>query len=245
MSRNIGIAAAAGDIVAFIDDDATPDPYWLRAILLNFDSPNTLCVTGLTMPLELETPAQEQFEHYSPFSRGFRRVTYTADECNPLAVGGIGAGANMAVRRTVAEYVGGFDNALDAGTPTQSGGDHEMLSRILRGGYRIVYEPAALNWHRHRRTYAELEKTIYGYGVGVYSAFLRALTQEREFGTLKIAYSWFRYSQLRHLWRSFRQRPGAVPLGLIKAELRGCLHAPLAYRKSVRRLKVQGAPRDA
>jgi glycosyltransferase involved in cell wall biosynthesis len=244
-ARNCALQNATGDIVAFIDDDATPHPYWLRAILLNFDSPNTLCVTGLTMPLKLETPAQEQFEHYSTFARGFRRIVYSGDRCDPLAVGDIGSGTNMAVRRTLSEYVGGFDNVLDAGTPTQSGGDHEMLSRILRGGYRIIYEPAALNWHRHRRTYAELEKTIYGYGVGVYSAFVRALIRDREIGTLKVAYAWFRHSQLRHLWRAFRKRPGAAAFGLIKAELRGCLYAPLAYRKSVKRLASQGTPRDA
>ena len=32
MSRNIGIEAAAGEIVAFIDDDAAPHPRWLKEL---------------------------------------------------------------------------------------------------------------------------------------------------------------------------------------------------------------------
>ena len=37
MSRNIGIAAAAGDLIAFIDDDAVPEPAWLDELLAGFD----------------------------------------------------------------------------------------------------------------------------------------------------------------------------------------------------------------
>jgi glycosyltransferase involved in cell wall biosynthesis len=243
-ARNCALQHANGEIVAFIDDDATPDRNWLRAILLNFDGPNVLCVTGLTMPLEMEAEAQEQFEAYSGFSRGFERRVFNGYYGNPLATGQIGAGANMAVRREILDLVGGFDNALDAGMPTQSGGDHEMFSRILTAGYRIVYEPAALNWHRHRRTYAELRKTIYGYGVGVYSSLLRALLWEREFGVFRIAYWWFRHDQLKNLIRALRKKPGAPLLDLVLAELKGCLDAPFAYRRATRRVREMGGPRN-
>ena len=62
-----------GEIVAFCDDDAAPDPEWLRALAANFTAPRTICVTGLTLPLELETPAQEWFEQTNSFSRGYRQ----------------------------------------------------------------------------------------------------------------------------------------------------------------------------
>ena len=63
------------------------------------------------------------------------------------------------------EEVGLFDEALDAGTPTRAGGDNDIFYRLLAAGHRIVYDPAALSWHRHRREWPELRRTVFGYGV--------------------------------------------------------------------------------
>ena len=126
--------------------------------------------------------AQEWFERLSPFGRGFERRLFDGTRDDPVAVARAGAGANMALRRTVLEEVGPFDEALDAGTETRSGGDHEMFGRILAAGYRIVYEPRAVSWHRHRRTWEELREAIHGYGVGVYAMWTRRLMVDRELG---------------------------------------------------------------
>lgn len=235
-ARNRALREARQDIVAFMDDDAIPDPDWLRALLHNFDDPLVFCVTGLTMPLELETEAQEWFERYSPFGRGFQRVIYDSGNCRPSSAGRVGAGVNMAFRREVVDRVGPFDEALDAGTPTRSGGDTEMLSRLLAAGYRIVYDPAALNWHLHRRTWKELRHTLYGYGVGLYAFWMRALLVEREWSVLKAASSWFFRYQMRGVLASVLKRPGRRPLDLMLAELRGCFWGPWAYLLS-RRLR--------
>src|SRR5262249_38131295 len=163
---------------------AAPDPGWLRALLRNFHDPRVLCVTGLTMPLELETEAQEWFERYTPFGRGFKRTVFDLTNHNPVVAWRLGTGSNMAMRRSVLKHLGPFDELLDAGPPARSGGDNEMFLRIMTGGYRIVYDPAALSWHRHRRTWKELRKAIYGYGVGVYAAWTRSLLVEGELGVL-------------------------------------------------------------
>jgi GT2 family glycosyltransferase len=241
VARNRAMREAAHDIVAFCDDDAVVEPEWLEGLCRNFADPQVLCVTGLTMPLELETEAQEYFEQHSPFGRGFRRVVFDGQRDNPLLVGKVGAGANMAVRRSVLDVVGPFDEALDAGTPTYSGGDHEMFSRILAAGYRIVYDPAALSWHRHRRTFEELRATFYGYGVGVYATFMRHLLRERELGVVKLAIGWLRHGQAPALGRSLLRRPDSVPLPLVLAELRGCLAGPGAYLRSRRALSAGDA----
>jgi GT2 family glycosyltransferase len=153
-ARNRILQAARNEIVAFTDDDATPDPTWLPALVRRFADPLVLCATGLTLPSELETEAQEWFERYTPFGRGMRRIVLDGAEHSPFSSWRAGTSANMALRRSVLDLVGGFEEVLGPGTRTRTGEDFEYFSRILAAGYRIVYEPGALSWHRHRRTMA-------------------------------------------------------------------------------------------
>jgi glycosyltransferase involved in cell wall biosynthesis len=239
IARNRAMREARYPIVAFTDDDAEPDSDWLHYLTQGFDDRRVLAVTGLTMPLELETPAQEWFERTNGFGRGFTRTVYHGTSHNPFWVARIGAGVNMALRREAVAMVGSFDEALDAGTPTRSGGDHDMFTRILMAGYSIVYEPAALNRHRHRRDWEGLRDTIYGYGVGVYSHLTGHLLRNREPSTLLLASGWLRH-QIRELFRALLRRPGHVPLDLVLAELRGCAAGPRAYLTSRRALAQRG-----
>jgi cellulose synthase/poly-beta-1,6-N-acetylglucosamine synthase-like glycosyltransferase len=236
-ARNRALVEATTPIVAFTDDDAAPASEWLGALLQPFDDPRVLCTTGLTLPMELETAAQEWFERISPFGRGFERRLFDGTQDDPLAVARAGAGANMALRRTILQEVGRFDEALDAGTETRSGGDHEMFGRILAAGYRIVYEPRAVSWHRHRRTWNELRRAIHGYGVGVYAMWTRRLLVDRELGALRHAYRWLTLVQLPQFFRSLLRRPGSVPLDLLVAEMRGCVAGPRAYATARRHLR--------
>jgi glycosyltransferase involved in cell wall biosynthesis len=238
VARNRALREASGDIVAFIDDDALVDPNWLRALLINFDHPLVLCVTGLTMPFELETEAQEMFERYSTFCRGFQRIVFNRHSLRPWAAGRAGAGVNMALRRSVLYKVGPFDEALDAGTTTQAGGETELFSRILKGGFRIVYDPSAINWHRHRKSREALRQTLYGYSVGIYAFWTRQLLFEGELYTLLAAWRWFWQHHLKNLARSILGHPGRMPLDLVLAEIHGCLAGPGAYLQSRKKLQA-------
>ena len=239
IARNRAMREARHPIVAFTDDDAEPDPDWLYRLTQGFADRRILAVTGLTMPLELETPAQEWFERTNGFGRGFARVVYHGTSHNPFLVAQMGAGVNMALRRETLDVIGPFDEALDAGTPTRSGGDHDMFTRILIAGYSIVYEPAALNRHRHRREWEGLRDTIYGYGVGVYSHLTGHLLRNREPRAVLLALGWLR-EQISTLFRALLRRPGHVPLDLVLAELRGCAAGPSAYFASRRALARRG-----
>lgn len=237
VARNRALQEAQGEIVVFNDDDAVPEADWLKLLLRNFDDTRVLCVTGLTMPLELETSAQECFERFSPFGRGFERRVFDGTSVDPLAVSRVGAGANMALRKDAVAMVGPFDEALDAGTPTRSGGDHELFYRILKHGFRIVYDPEAVNWHRHRRSWHELEDTIFGYGVGVYAFWTRSLLREHEWRTILHSLYWLYSEQLLGTIRAALRLPGAIPLRLAQAEIRGCLAGPLSYARSRSKLR--------
>lgn len=241
VARNRALREATTDVVAFADDDSVPDPGWLRALMRNFTDGMVLCVTGLTLPLELETRAQQWFERIYPFSRGYQRRVFHGLWGDGKSVGRVGAGANMALRRSVVDLAGPFDEALDTGTPTKSGGDHEMFGRILNGGYDIVYDPSALSWHRHRRTWEELRRAMYGYGVGVYAKWACDYIKDRDLSVPLKAWSWFRYRQVPMLLRSLLRRPGRVPLDLVIEDLKGSLAGPWAYLASRRQARRLGS----
>ena len=235
-ARNRALREAKHEFVAFTDDDAAPDPNWLRSLLQNFSDPRVMCVTGLVMPLELETEAQEWFERYSPHGRGFYRLVFDGAKCDPLIVAPVGVSASMALRKSAIDFIGLFDEDLGAGTPTVGGEDCELFARILRSGYRIVYEPRALSWHRHRRTWEELQKTLQGYGIGVYAFWTRMFLVNREFSVPLLAWGWFRYKQLPELVASLRKQPNSIPSDLLLAQLRGCISGPMAYFASRKQL---------
>lgn len=235
IARNRALRESRGEIVAFTDDDAMPDPDWLRSLQRGFRHARTLCVTGLTLPAELETDAQRWFESTNGFGRGFLPRLFDGISHDSFDVARAGAGVNMALRRTVLDLIGAFDEALDAGTPTRSGGDHDMFTRILAAGYCIAYEPSAICWHRHRREWSELVDTVRGYGTGVYAYLTRHLLRG-ELTPVRISVGWLRW-QVSALLRAPLGPAGRITRELGLAELRGCAEGPGAYLRSRRRAR--------
>jgi len=231
IARNRAIAEASNEIVVFTDDDALPDVNWLDKILRNFDDPLVMCVTGMTMPLEQETKAQEAFENYSPFGKGFFKKRFSFTKSHPLSTGNIGAGANMAIRKSILTEIGGFDEALDAGTVTQSGGDHEFFARILLAGYHIIYDPEAISRHRHRRNWKDTLQAIHGYGIGVYAFWTKLFFAEKQYPVIRFGKIWLLQTQLPNFYKSIIGIKN-YPLAFLLAEFRGCLKGPFAYFKS-------------
>lgn len=234
IARNRALQEAQGEIVAFTDDDAAPDPNWLRALLRNFADPLVLCATGLTMPLELETEAQEWFQRLGGFGRGFKRMVLDSANCDPFKGWVAGAGVNMAVRRSILDYIGPFDEALDVGTPTLGGGDTEIFVRMLSAGYRIIYDPEALNWHRHRYMWQELRRQLYGYEVAGFAIWTHYLCQGNV-EALRQAWQWF-WRELRTLANSLLHLPGSTPPDLVLARFCGAAVGPWSYPYSQWRL---------
>ena len=240
-ARNRAILEASGDIVAFTDDDASVDAGWAKAIAGVFgDEPAAMCVTGLVVPDELDVEPQVLFERYGGFGRGFNRVYANAEPSGGRAAasmhggtGKFGTGANMAFRREVFARIGLFDPALDVGTETNGGGDLEMFFRIIKEGHLLVYEPAAVVRHRHRRTYAELKDQLRNNGIGFYAYLARtarAYPDERG-AIVRFALWWFWFWNVRRLLVSFL-RPRRFPRDLILAELGGSVVGTLRYRRA-------------
>lgn len=182
-ARNRAVAEAAHPILAFLDDDEVVDPWWLSAIAEEFDAdPAIGAVTGLVLPAELDTEAQVAFERVGGHTkgRGFERARFERDGAQSpyLPAPGFGAGANFAAPVALLKQIGGFDEALGAGTPTKGSEDTLAFTEVLLADRAIVYTPAAYTWHFHRRSLEELTSQLSGYGLGL-GAFYTALVVRR------------------------------------------------------------------
>ncbi|MEM8530331.1 MAG: glycosyltransferase [Chloroflexota bacterium] len=246
-ARNRGVAESKSDIVAFTDDDVRVDRHWLVSIARAFAcSDNVGCVTGLTLPAELEAPSQLWFEQFGGFNKGFDRRVYDLDQHRPddrlfpYTAGKFGSGVNMAIRTSVLRRLSGFDPSLGAGSPARAGGDIDLYFRIVTRGYQLVYEPNAIIHHFHRRDYAKLHRQIYNYGVGL-TAFLTKSVLEQPHRFIDIA----KKLPIGLLYalnpRSAKnaKKQGSYPQELTKLELQGMLYGPLAYLRSRKQVRKQ------
>lgn len=240
-ARNAALRAAQGDIIAFTDDDACVDPGWLRALVRGFSDPLVLCVTGQALPCELETPAQEWFEQYSGFSRGFQRRVFDGLSHYPHAANAPGAGVNMALRRSIAHLIGPFDEAFGPGMPTRSGADIEMFARILLAGYRIAYVPDALVWQHLPADWKQLQRWMHDYSLGASARWTRELLLRGEVGGVVLAVDWVRNGIIPQLRATWRREPGSVPPALPLGMLRGLVVGPWAYLQARQQCRRQAA----
>jgi GT2 family glycosyltransferase len=135
------------------------------------------------------------------------------------------------MRREVVGETGLFDEALGPGTPARSGDDHEFFYRVMARGYRIVYDPAAVVWHRHRRDWKALRNMMHGYGVGLFAWWTRALLIEREFTFLKLAPLWFLQHHVKNLAKALLRSNAKTPPDIAFAEFVGALAGPASYLK--------------
>ena len=228
-ARDVGARLASGEIVIFTDDDVVVDRTWIPALLAGFAGSRVGAVTGPGVPLVLATEAQELFERYCSFGRGYERKEFDYTNLPPSAAGKVGSGLNMAIRRDLILSLGLFDAELDRGTRAITGGDTYAFYLLLAEGYRIVYLPEALVRHVHRSDASAVRETVFGYGVGVMAFLTRCVVKHRDMNAAKTALSWGVHHHLRQIARILLRRPGRFPLRLVVAEFAGAMVGPFAY----------------
>lgn len=145
-ARNTGIAAAQHDAIAFIDDDVFFSPGWVEAVIKALDShPEIACFAGQIAPLyEGGRP------HWLPDSlEGVYSALELGDRELPLTFPHTPIGANMIIRRTVIDRIGGFDTELGRkGKNLLSNEELEFFRKADQAGFRSLYIPDACVQHR-------------------------------------------------------------------------------------------------
>jgi len=144
-ARNLGARLATGEILAYIDDDVTAERGWLQNLAEPFVDDHVACVGGaisLSLPVTLPRwygPALEGwFSRYDP-PLGISQVADFAE---------LPYGANLALRRSLWEQLGGFDVSIGRrGRDWAGGEDLEFCLRAMAAGYSVLRTSAARVLH--------------------------------------------------------------------------------------------------
>lgn len=164
-TRNIGIRAASGDIVAFIDDDAVAEPDWLENLVRPFQSlvPDPQCsvvaVGGRAIPLWLSGVRPSWFPEELDWIIGctyrglpVKTLNLEPRTLNPeLRTIRNVPGCNMAFRREVFDKVDGFRSEMGGLRETPRGGEEANLCLRIKHQMPdalILYRPNALIHHK-------------------------------------------------------------------------------------------------
>lgn len=144
-ARNTGLQLSDAPVVAFLDDDATAGPGWLRGLLAGFSEfPNAAAVGG---PVEVRWIGDKPRWWRDPLDEVFNRFE-PAQEPTTLTFPTLPYGCNFAVRRNVAVGLGRFRTDLGRQKGTLLGGEEtELFLRMLGTDYQVAYWPGARVQH--------------------------------------------------------------------------------------------------
>jgi len=140
-ARNTGFRAAAGEYIAYFDDDAVADAGWLMAVRDAFANVDNLGVVGGPVYPIWEAPRPAWLSDIA--ARALTVIDWPngAHEIPDVRVEWL-AGANMALPKRVLEEIGGFHPGLDrVGHNMLSSGDVYLERQVRDHGYRVWYEP--------------------------------------------------------------------------------------------------------
>jgi O-antigen biosynthesis protein len=139
-ARNTGWREATGEIVAYIDDDAYPDPHWLQFLAYRFMTTDYVGVGGPNLAPEGDGSIADCIAN-APGGPVHVLVSDIEAEHIP--------GCNMAFRREALEAIDGFDPRYRA-----AGDDVDLCWRLQERGGRIGFHAGGMDWHHRRNSLA-------------------------------------------------------------------------------------------
>ena len=146
-ARNRGIAEAQGDILVYVDDDATVNDHYLSAYASFFASHPDVDAAGGPI-----LPAYEQGSEPRWMTYHLRRLLtgylYFGNSARPFPADNYPGGGNAAYRRTVFERVGLYNVALGRNGDSLAGGEEkDIFRKMTAAGMTFWYLPDAILYH--------------------------------------------------------------------------------------------------
>jgi GT2 family glycosyltransferase len=149
-ARNAGVERASGEIVAFLDDDAFPDPDWLYYIAAPLRASGHGGVGGPNIPPNSDCLVADCV---AAAPGGPIHVLISDREAEHVP------GCNMAFRRSALEQIGGFDERFRV-----AGDDVDICWRLQEAGWTLGFSAGAVVFHRRRDSVRRYLRQQYGYG---------------------------------------------------------------------------------
>ena len=149
-ARNTGWQEASGEIVAYIDDDAYPDPHWLHYLAHMFMTTDHVGAGGPNIAPPGDGPIADCVAN-APGGPVHVLLSDSLAEHIP--------GCNMAFRRSALAAVGGFDVRYRS-----AGDDVDLCWRLMDAGGTIGFHAGAMDWHHRRNSFKMYWRQQKGYG---------------------------------------------------------------------------------
>ncbi|MEZ5419270.1 MAG: glycosyltransferase [Vicinamibacterales bacterium] len=151
-ARNVGLAHATGEIVAYTDADVRVDPDWLTYLVQPFLASDVVGSGGPNI-VPADDPWIAQAVARAPGGPTHVLLDDRTAEHVP--------GCNMAFRREALTAIGGFNPVY-----LRAGDDVDVCWRLQARGQQIGFAPSALVWHHHRASVRAYWRQQVGYGEG-------------------------------------------------------------------------------
>jgi GT2 family glycosyltransferase/sugar lactone lactonase YvrE len=151
-ARNVGLAEARGEIIAYTDADTRVDPDWLTFLIQPFQTSDVVGSGGPNV-VPPDDPPIAQCVARAPGGPTHVLLDDRIAEHVP--------GCNMAFRRDALLAIGGFNPIY-----LRAGDDVDVCWRLQARGWRIGFSAAALVWHHHRTSVNAYWHQQVGYGEG-------------------------------------------------------------------------------
>jgi glycosyltransferase involved in cell wall biosynthesis len=149
-ARNTGWQEASGELVAYIDDDAYPDPHWLHYLAWTFLHTDYVGVGGPNIAPPGDGAVADCLAN-APGGPVHVLLSDTEAEHIP--------GCNMSFRRNALAAIKGFDARYRV-----AGDDVDLCWRLQDHVGKIGFHAAAMVWHHKRNSVKTYWKQQQGYG---------------------------------------------------------------------------------